>query len=192
MNKKLMTLLVSVAAIGLFAAEQQNLLISSNWGGNHVWVHTADKAGQAVRPKVLPHIKFESAEKEGKLVLTSDIGAEVGKIAGKYADCISASWMQNVKLADTKGGKYKFTFTYTCIPGKTVKNQAFFLAFPKTGKKSGKLFARSFNVNAKDAVCTYEFSIPEGADSVDLYLRLNAPGKITFVNPVLTQVTAGK
>lgn len=192
MNKKLMTLLVSVAAIGMFAAEQQNLLIPANWGGNHVWIHTPDKEGQAVRPKLLPHVKFESAEKDGKLILSSDIGAEVGKIAGKYAACVSASWMQNVKLPDTKGGKYKFTFTYTCVPGAAGKNQAYFLAFPKTGKKSGKIFAKSLNVNAKDAVASYKISIPEGADSVDLYLRVNAPGKITFVNPVLTQVAAGK
>ena len=192
MNKKLMTLLVSVAAIGMFAAEQQNLLIPANWEGNHVWIHTPDKEGQAARPKILPHVKFESAEKDGKTVLTSEIGAEVSKIAGKYAASVSASWMQNVKLADTKGGKYKLTFTYTCTPGSTGKNQAYFLAFPKTGKKTGKIFAKVLNVKAKDAVAAYEFTVPAGADSVDLYLRLNAPGKITFVNPVLTQTAAGK
>ena len=192
MSKKIMTLLIAVAAIGMFAAEPQNLLVFGNWGGNHVWVHSPDKEGQAVRPKILKFTKFEAAEKDGKAVLTTEIGPEVAEIAGKYAPSISASWMQNVKFADTKGGKYKLTFTYTSIPGNTGKNQAYFLAFPKTGKKTGKIFAKVLNVNAKDTVASYEISIPEGADSVDLYLRLNAPGKITFVNPVLTKIAAGK
>ncbi|MBR2426954.1 MAG: hypothetical protein IKB16_09475 [Lentisphaeria bacterium] len=190
---KFMTALfvTAVVSAGVFAAESQNLL-SGTWSGKHVWIHTSDKEAQPLRSKVPAFVKFETAVKDGKTVLSTDMSEEMVNVAGKYAASVSASWFQNVKLPDTKGGKYKFKFTYTCIPGKTVKNQAFFLAFPKAGNKTGKLFAKSFNPKAENAVCSYVITVPAGTDSMDLYLRLNAPGKLTLVDPVLVKIADSK
>ena len=186
--KRSLAILAAAAAFVLSAAEPANLF-NNVWKGGNVWVHTSDPAARPIRSKVLPLIKFEQKDIDGKKVLQTVIPSEIIPLSGKFAQSISASFIQNVKLPDTKGGKYKLTFRYKGSVPANCKSQGLFLVFPKTGNKTGKLYARSWNAdsaNWKDM--KYEFTVPSGADTIEFYFRLNGPGNISFADYFLTSV----
>ena len=185
--KRTLAILATAAAFVLSAAE--NNFLTGTWQGGNVWVHTSDAAGQAVRPKIVPMVKFEQKEADGKKVLRAVIPAEIAPIAGKYANSISASFYQKVKLPDNKGGKFSLTFRYKGTVPAGFKSLGLILVFPKTGTKTGKLYARSWGaVSADWKTFKYEFTLPAGTDNLEFYFRLNGPGDASFSDYSLTRV----
>ena len=175
------------AAFVVSAAEPANLL-SGTWK-EYVWVHTPDAAGQALRSKVVPLVKFEQKDVEGKKVLRGVIPAEIAPVAGKYASSFSGSFYQKIALPDNKGGKFTLSFHYKGSVPENFKSVALFLVIPKEGAKSGKLYARSWGAAFADwKDCKYEFTLPAGTDSLEFYFRLTGPGDASFRDFSLTRI----
>ena len=185
--KHLFTIFAMTAAFVLSAAESANLL-TGIWK-EYVWVHTSDAAGQALRSKVVPLVKFEQNDVDGKKVLRAVIPAEIAPVAGKYASSFSGSFFQKVALPDNKGGKFVLTFNYKGSVPENFKSVALILVIPKEGAKSGKLYARSWGaVSADWKDCKYEFTLPAGTDSLEFYFRLSGPGDAAFKDFSLSRI----
>lgn len=170
------------------SAGKDNLL--GDWKSAAPWVHLANgERARELSPKVTPLVTFKTLDlPEGKAYQTVKSN-EIEAIAGADAANVSGSWVQKVALPDTLGGRLKLEFNYRSkATGKYAAAGYAIITFADANRKTvGKTLVKGFPIgNGVDTqLFSSEIETPEGAAQMEIYLRLDGCGEITFIAPKL-------
>ena len=108
------------------------------------------------------------------------------KIAGRYSENISASWLQKISLPDADGGEYILSFRSR---GRALgkSSSAMVVIVTKTAKGYGRNIVKVFPLTKQFHANRFTISFPAGVTGIELYMRLNGCGDLVVEDPVLSR-----
>ncbi len=164
-------------------ADNDNLF--GKWKAGGVWIHHPDSNITALRPKVLPLVKFSQKNTGEGVILKTVKSNQIEAVTGQAT--VSGSWTQTVSLPDKAGGSCRFSMDYRSVKtGKYPVNGYVIISY--RGDKSFPLTVKSFPAGSgKWEKYAVDLEIPAGASSMTVNLRLDGCGEIEFKAPSLVR-----